>query len=295
MNQLTNKTKWNKKAYLKYISSLLLFGTNGIIASFILLPSTSIVFLRAMIGSILLVLLFLLSKESFSFLKHRKDFLFTALSGIATAFSWSFLYEAYQQIGVSLATLLYYCGPVLVLAMSPFFFKEKITLQKIASIVIVLIGVYLINRGSIGTRTSFFGIFCGLMAALFYSFMVLFGKKSERITGLEMSALQLLFTFLSLSVFWFFTKGFTFDFTGGHPLPIILLGLSTGIGCYLYFSPLNDLPAQTIAISGYLEPLAAVLLSVLLLKETLFPLQILGAVLIIGGAILGEIKLNYRK
>ncbi|MGM9682281.1 MAG: EamA family transporter, partial [Eubacteriales bacterium] len=43
-----------------------------------------------------------------------------------------------------------------------------------------------------------------------------------------------------------------------------------------------------VAILGYSEPLSAVLFSVLLLGEKMLPLQIVGAVLIIGGALLGE-------
>jgi drug/metabolite transporter (DMT)-like permease len=45
---------------------------------------------------------------------------------------------------------------------------------------------------------------------------------------------------------------------------------------------------QTVAICGYLEPLSAILFSVLFLKEILQPIQVLGAILIIGGAVFAE-------
>ena len=64
--------------------------------------------------------------------------------------------------------------------------------------------------------------------------------------------------------------------------------LNTGIGCYFYFSSIGNLPVQTVAICGYLEPLSAVFFSVLLLGERLLPSQILGAILILGGAVFGE-------
>ena len=74
-------------------------------------------------------------------------------------------------------------------------------------------------------------------------------------------------------------------------IPILVLGfLNTGIGCYFYFLSIGKLPVQTVAICGYLEPLSAVVFSVIFLKETMLPIQIFGAVLIIGGAILGEIR-----
>lgn len=56
----------DKKALAKYLCALLLFGLNGIVASNIALDSYEIVFLRTMIGSILLILLFLLGKISFT-------------------------------------------------------------------------------------------------------------------------------------------------------------------------------------------------------------------------------------
>lgn len=65
----------------------------------------------------------------------------------------------------------------------------------------------------------------------------------------------------------------------------MLLGaVNTGLGCCWYFSAISRLPVQTVAVCGYLEPLAAVVFAGVLLHETMQPLQILGAVLILCGA-----------
>ena len=48
------------------------------------------------------------------------------------------------------------------------------------------------------------------------------------------------------------------------------------------------MPSPLSTICGYLEPLSAVLFSVLLLKEIMLPIQIIGAIMILGGAIFGE-------
>ena len=70
-----------------------------------------------------------------------------------------------------------------------------------------------------------------------------------------------------------------------------MLGLvNTGLGCYLYFSAIGRLRVQTVAVCGYLEPLSAVLFSILFLGETLRLPQVLGAVLILGGALWGELS-----
>ena len=52
---------------------------------------------------------------------------------------------------------------------------------------------------------------------------------------------------------------------------------------------MSSLPAQTVSVCGYLEPLSALIFSALFLHETLSPLQLLGAFLIIGGAAFGEV------
>ena len=73
----------DKKAFIKYICALLLFGSNGIVASHIELSSSEIVFLRTMIGSILLILIFLLSGGRFNIKENLKDVMFIVLSGVA--------------------------------------------------------------------------------------------------------------------------------------------------------------------------------------------------------------------
>ena len=74
----------------------------------------------------------------------------------------------------------------------------------------------------------------------------------------------------------------------------MLGALNTGIGCLLYFSAISKLHVQTVAICGYIEPLSAVLLSFLLLKESMFPLQVLGAGFILAGALISEINIKKR-
>ena len=278
-----------KGSYFKYIFGLLLFGSNGIVASFILLNSYEIVLLRTMIGSLLLMILFFVGRGKLTFYKHKKQFLYLAVSGIAMGASWMFLYEAYARIGVSISSLLYYCGPVIVMALSPLLFKEKLTAVKVIGFLSVLCGVFLVNGNAFGGNSNTFGILCGLLSAVMYSLMVIFNKKAANIAGLENAALQLLISFLTVAVFVGFKQGFIINIPQSSILPVLLLGLlNTGIGCYFYFSSIGNLPVQTVAICGYLEPLSAVLFSVLLLKEMMSPIQVIGAVMILGGAIFGE-------
>lgn len=279
-----------KKEYIKYISSLLLFGSNGIIAEQTSLPSAEIVFWRTMIGSLLLIAFFAAGRRKPVCVKYRIDFFMIILSGIAMGLSWIFLYEAYARIGVSLSSLAYYCGPVIVMILSPFLFQEKLTAQKVTGFGLVLLGVVLTN-GTVSGNIDHIGIFCGLMSALMHSLMVIFSKKAGQIRGLENSMIQLAVSFLTVAVYIAGWSELTLT-TGSADLPwIIILGLfNTGIGCWLYFSSIEYLSVQSVSVLGYLEPLSAVLLAVLILHERMTVLQWGGAALIIGGALAGEKK-----
>ena len=277
-----------KRSYLKYIFALLLFGSNGIVASLIDLSSLQIVLLRTMIGSILLMALFFLTGGRLTLHQKKRDFFFLCISGIAMGTSWMFLYEAYQQIGVSIASLCYYCGPVIVMILSPLLFREKLTMEKVLGFVVVFVGIFLVN-GKTGAGESRWGLFCGLMSAVMYAFMVIFNKKAKAIEGMENSMLQLFISFLTVLVFMVLSGKIHFVIPEGSLVPMLVLGLlNTGIGCYFYFSSIRDLPVQTVAICGYLEPLSAVVFSVVFLKEIMSPIQVVGGVLILGGAIFGE-------
>lgn len=279
----------DRKAFFKYISALLLFGLNGIVASHIPLNSYEIVFLRTLIGSILLIILFLIGKDKFHIKEYKKDTVFIALSGIAMGTSWMFLYEAYQQIGVSLSSLLYYCGPVIVMILSPIIFSEKLTTPKLLGFTTVLVGIFLVNGNAVG-KSNPWGLFCGAMSAVMYFFMVTLNKQSKNISGMENSVIQLVVSFLTVAIFTGFKQRFIINAPADAWVWILILGiLNTGIGCYLYFSPLAKLPVQTVAVCGYLEPLSAVVFAALLLGEKMTVVQIAGAICIIGGAMIGEL------
>ena len=71
---------------------------------------------------------------------------------------------------------------------------------------------------------------------------------------------------------------------------IFIIGaVNSGFGCYLYFSSIAALPVQTVAVCGYLEPVTALVLAALILGERMSPVQLLGALLIIAGAMTAEL------
>ena len=299
-----------KKAYVKYILSLLLFGTNGVVASRIALSSYEIVLTRSFLGAILLAAVFLLSRRRgrgestvaeaeigretepmigrATGARARRSLLFVAVSGVTMGFSWILLYEAYATVGVSIATLIYYVGPVLVLALAPLVFRERLAAMRLVGFAAVLAGMYLVNMRELTAGGMSWGLLSAVLAAATYAVMVVFNKKATGITGLENSMWQLVFAFCTVAIFTFAKQGVMLEIDARSVPWILVLGANTGLGCYLYFSAMVRLPAQSVAICGYLEPVAAVGFAAVFLREQLAPLQVAGMVLIIGGAVFAE-------
>jgi len=99
--------------------------------------------------------------------------------------SWIFLYEAYQQIGVSMASLSYYTGPVIVVVLSLILFHEKFTWPSINGFTVVVIGIFLVKGQYLQDGRSSRGLFCGVMSAVMYAMMVIFYKKSKKSQDLK--------------------------------------------------------------------------------------------------------------
>lgn len=278
-----------KRSYLKYFAGLLLFGSNGVVASFIPLTSYEIVLLRSVLGSAALLALFYLTGHRLRGLGQKRDLLFVALSGAAMAADWLLLFEAYAQIGVSLGMLINYTGPALVIALSPLLLKERIRPAKVVALAAALAGAVCISGQAVGAGMSAWGLLCAGLSAAAYALMVLFNKLARSIKGTENALLQLLCATAVVAVFVGCRQGFAMDIPAGAWGPILWLGIvNTGLGCFCYFSAIGGLPAQSVAVCGYLGPLFAVVLSVVVLHEAMTPLQVLGAALIVGGAVFGE-------
>ena len=280
---------------VSYLAALLLFGSNGIVASAIALPSADIVLLRTFLGALSLAAVLLATQ------RHRlegprrpREASAIAVSGAALGASWIFLFQAYRLIGVGISSLLYYCGPIIVMALSPILFGEKLTGGKIAGFIAVACGAFLIAAQGLGGNLPAAGIACGAASAFCYAVMVVASKGAPHIEGLENSTIQVISAFATALVLSLVTQGvpsfLTGAATGINWGAVAMLGLvNTGVGCLLYFGAVAKLPVQTVAVVGYLEPLSAVVFSTLLLHEAVTPVRLMGAALIIGGALFCEV------
>lgn len=282
-----------RKELLKFTAAMVLFGTNGYLVAHISMSSAEIVLMRTLLGSVFLLAVVIFSGR-FDFAALKADFLPAALGGACLGLNWVFLFTAYREASVSLATLTYYCGPMLVLLLSPLLFKEKLTWNKLAAIVAVALGMVCIS-GNLDAEVGAGLIWAG-GAALLYALLIIFNKNVKSLSGLHCALFELVIAFFVVLIYLAFDSGINVEIPYTDLPWVLAIGLvNTGLAYYLYFSSLQKLPAQTVALICYVDPLTALFVSALLLNEVLAPIQLLGAALILGGACLGEAVIKKKK
>lgn len=285
-----------RKAYLQYFAALLLFGSNGLLVSAINLPSSEIVFLRTLLGSgVLFAAVAVLKPAKLG----RRDALFVVGSGIAMGASWTVQYEAYRFIGVGISSLVYCLGPVLIVALAPRALGEQPSSAHKLGLVVVLVGVLLINGQALSSGASLLGVVCALATVAAYVVMVMLIKRAKDTCGVRGPAVQMLaacaFAFAASVVIQGSGVEQMAVPAASDVIPLLMFGLvNGGICCYWYFNSISKLPAQSVAVCDYLEPLSALVLSSLVLGETLGGLQVLGAVLVFAGAVGSEVLAHVR-
>ena len=279
------------KSLIFFIASMVIFGTNGLIVANISLGSAEIVLMRTFLGSLFLLAVVLV-KRSFSFADLKADLVPATIGGAALGLNWVLLFSAYRSAGVGLSTLTYYCGPIIVLALSPVLFKEKLTWNKLLAIAAVAVGMFCITGDIEPGSDVQTGLLFGGGAALLYASLIVANKRVKRLSGLNCAMYELIVAFFVVLIYLVASNVKLPVIPAAEDIVwVLVIGLvNTGLAYYLYFSSLQKLPGQTVALVCYIDPLTALLVSGAFLGEKLLAVQIAGAVLILGGACLGELK-----
>ena len=281
-------------------AAMLIFGTIGIFRKYINLPSSMLAMVRGVIGALFLFLIFAIKKQRLDIAKIKKHAPTLLLSGAFIGLNWILLFEAYRFTTVAIATVCYYMAPVLVILFSSILFREKMTVKKVVCVLAALLGACLVSnvfeRGA-QTADHTAGILLALGAAVLYASVVLLNKHITGIPPLDKTTVQLSAAGLVMLPYLLLTEDLTaLDYSPTSlVLMLVVAILHTGIAYLLYFSSIERLPAQTVAIFSYIDPVVAIVFSAILFRERMSPMGILGAILILGATLCAELSIEKRK
>lgn len=286
-------------ATLKLTLSMFIFGTIGIFRRYIPLPSSMVAMTRGFLGMVFLLLVLRARKVKLNFPAIRKNALTLFLSGGFMGINWILLFEAYNYTSVATATLCYYLAPIFIIIVSPFMLRERITKRKLACVAVALAGMVCVSgvlQTGISSLSELRGILLGLGAAVFYASVVLLNKRLGDVPAYDRTIMQLGAAAVVLLPYVLLTENAAqMQFTPAvFGMLLVVCIVHTGVAYALYFGSLMELKAQTAAILSYIDPVVAVLLSALLLKERMDAFGVIGAVLILGAAAVSELPEKSR-
>lgn len=278
-------------AKMKLIVSMLIFGTIGIFVRYIGLPSSVIAVSRGYVGMLFLVLVLLVQRKKPDAGAVRENLLLLVVSGGLIGMNWIALFEAYNYTTVTTATLCYYLAPVFVTLASPFVLGEKLTAKKLLCVAVALFGMVFVSGVLEGGISGLRGILCGVTAAVLYACVILLNKRMKPIPAFDKTLIQL---GMAATVSLPYVLA-TVDVGALDPSPaalglLLVVGIiHTGVAYTMYFSSMDAIPAQTVALFSYIDPVSAIFLSAIFLKEPLTLFGCIGAVLVLGSTLVSEL------
>ena len=286
-----NQTQKSSRNML--IASMCIFGTIGILRRYIPLSSSLVALVRGIVGCIFLAAVVLLRRQKFDRAAIRQNLWLLLISGAGIGFNWIFLFEAYNYTSVATATLCYYLAPILVILTSPLVLKEALTLKKGLCTLAALAGMVLVSgileTGFTGLA-EMKGILFGLGAAVLYASVILMNKTMKAIPAYDKTILQLGAASLALLPYVLATENWSQVTV--TPLALVLLLVAgvvhTGLAYWMYFGSMDKLNAHTVALFSYIDPILAIILSMVVLQEPMGIPAAIGAVLILGAAYISE-------
>ena len=285
----------DRKSVLMILSAMLIWGTIGLFRRFIPLSSAFLAFSRGILGGIFLLIVMRIKREKTAERLPLRTVVRLTLTGAAIGINWILLFEAYNYTTVAVATLCYYMQPTIVILLSPVIFREKLTPKRALCAVFAIIGMFFVSGvigGGAAQASNLKGIFLGLGAAVLYSIVVITNKNTAGIDAYRKTTIQLLSAGSVMIPYLLLTGGFSsMSFSARTVILLLIVGIvHTGIAYVLYFRSMDGLKAQSIAIFSYIDPVAAMLVSAVFLNEPLSIYHIIGAILIIGSAVISEIQ-----
>lgn len=276
------------KALLSVNLSVFLFGMAGLFAKFIILPAIAITFGRVFFSSIALLLFCKIRHQEMKLLNSR-HFIILLLAGIILALHWWSFLKSIQMSSVAIGTITFSTFPLFVTFLEPLVFKETLKIKNMVMAFLILVGIGItVPEFQLGNQVTV-SILVGVFSAFSYAILTLFNRY------LSQTYESTVIAFYEQITAVFFLLPFIFlihvEPTSTDMGLLILLGVfTTALAHSLFISSLKKIPAQLAGIVSSLEAVYGIVLAFLILGEIPAIREIVGGIVIVSVAILGQMK-----
>ncbi|WP_163100947.1 DMT family transporter [Peribacillus alkalitolerans] len=245
-----------------------------------------IVAIRAISTSLILVFFGLLSKRDSLRVTWRSVpfFIGTGILSIVF-FNWCYFYSM-DKLSISTAVILLYTAPIFVVLLSSIFLNEKLTLKKLALVLLTVVGCgFVTGIDSSGMESNqLIGYLIGLGAGLGYAMYSIFGKFAlKKHSSFTVTTYTFIFASIALipvTKLWEKKSLFLHSDVFFH---IFGLCIISTIAAYLFYTAgLNKMESSKASLLSTIEPVAAMGVGLFVFNESLDIFQWIGAILILS-------------
>jgi drug/metabolite transporter, DME family len=244
-----------------------------------------------------MLLFVLLTRGSHSLRVARRDFLFLVPLGLVGIGAFYLLYFfTVRESTVGTAAILLYSSPAFVVLLAWIFLKEMLGVLRILALALTFGGIFLVVGGydPAALEVSPGVLATGLLSGLTYGLYSIFGKP---LAGRLDPAVILSYALGFGAVLLVLAALPTHDTLVGlslssYTLLFMLAVVHTSLAFGLYTAGLKRLDAGQAAIVATVEPVVAGAIGVVMLGEALTAPKLLGALLVLSGATLAQVRLG---
>ena len=222
-----------------------------------------------------------------------REGLIMSLLGILYALSAEFLFLAYDYLSPGIASTIFFSYPIIVALVLILFYKEKLTIPTLLSLLLVVVGVGVLSIKK-GEALNYIGLGISLLGALVYALYILIVNKVR----IESSGVKISFYSMLFSSLYFLVKSLllresiTISSWALAGDLILFAIITTSLSLVTLVYAVRYIGSTPTAIMGAFEPIVAVLISVGLFGEQLTPSLVIGGMVIITGVL---IDILFRK
>lgn len=231
--------------------------------------AVSVLFYRYTLAAIMLGIIMLAERKSFSLTKRELGII--SVLGVLFASSSQCLYFSFNYMDAGIASTILFVYPVMVAVIMAVMFHERITLTTCLSILLALLGIALLYKGGDGVTLSTMGVVLVLISSLTYAVYIVIVNKSS----LRLSSVKLSFYVLFVGMVYILLISLTDKAYQLQPLTslsqwmyaLLLALLPTVVSLVLMVIAVHNIGSTPTAIMGALEPLTAVVIGVTVFGE----------------------------
>ncbi len=223
---------------------------------------------------------------------RNSDYLWIVFFGFIGYYLASlFDFMGLQYIKAGLERIILFIYPTIVVLLSWFIFRKKITKLQVLAIVVTYLGVLITfwdEAGATENPILLGGFLIFLSAFTYASYLVGSGWLIPKFGVMQFTSYAMIVSTICIVVHYLFINGFNLS---SYPSQVYLLGMamaifSTLVPSFLVSAAINRLGASTFSIFGSLGPVSTIILAFFFLEETITFLQIFGMLVVIGGVML---------